>query len=107
MKQLNSTGIILEALENGTWHARIDFSTWEHGVRTCMSGSVGTHYQCALSEAIDLALDASRAMEIRFDVGPHLYVKGDGEDRKVFLPANWRELVAAECGRLGWPNCYA
>lgn len=74
-------------------------------------GTLRTRYCCAdLAAALDtLIADLRRlGIELRSASGPPaLYVQGDGEDEEVPLPANWREVIGAQCARLGWENLYA
>lgn len=90
------------AREPREWAAYVDylddgFCDW-HSTEGRLRTRYGTP---SLTEAIDLVkTDADRLGIVWKE--PTLYVEGDGEDPEVSLPEGWRDLLAAECDRLGW-----
>jgi len=59
-----------------------------------------------LAAALDVLIADAKRLGIEFKnvIGdaPILYVKGDGEDVSVYLPADWGEQLQAQATRLGW-----
>ncbi len=120
-----STGIRLDyRADKNAWGTHLSFHDGgfagddapdDHRIVT--GGTLSTRYHVvdgqktdALTAVIDAIVRDAKALGIQFtDLGrgPALYVSGDGDDPDVDLPGNWRELVAAQCARLGWRNVYA
>jgi hypothetical protein len=65
----------------------------------------------ALTVAIDVIKADAERIGIRFRhdgmMTPHVYYKGDGEDKAYPPPVGWRELIDAQSARLGWEGLYA
>lgn len=62
-----------------------------------------------LSEAIDILIANAVRLGIELKgaaLPPSLYVPGDGEWKEEKYHPEWREILARECGRLGWRNPY-
>lgn len=126
-----STGITLHWQENSAriedelfsgWYASLDYrddgfadNDSETG-RISTEGTLHTRYavldsktRTGLSLAIDTLLTDAERLGIDFShvtVGPFLYYKGDGEDPDHVPPADWRNMLAAEAERIGWPSAY-
>jgi hypothetical protein len=64
----------------------------------------------ALTAAVDVVkADAGRLGIIFRQDGPmtpHVYYKGDGEDKDCPPPPGWEELIDAQSARLGWEGLY-
>jgi len=106
-----STGIKLIYSPHAGWCATVEFATWLFAAADSIEGSVGTKYHEAdLTKVIDLVCAAAQKVGVVFvrnaAIQPHIYVERDGEDPAVHLPVDWREVVKAQCDRLGWETCY-
>ncbi len=108
---LFSTGIKLAFNPHAGWCATVEFTSMLFAAPDCIDGTIGTRYHDQdLSKVIDRVHSAALKIGVLFmrnaAIQPHLYVDGDGEDPAVELPADWREIVRAQCDRLGWASCY-
>jgi hypothetical protein len=74
-------------------------------------GSLHTRYvvradhETALTAIVDVLLRDAERLGIAWRYR-HLYYHGDGEDPDQPPPDGWRQLLAAECARIGWDNVY-
>lgn len=101
------------------WHASLDYcddgfanNDPEKG-QVSTEGKLHTRYpvrnskvRSGLSIAIDTLLADAERLGIKFtnwgDEPPRLYYKGDGEDSDHPAPEDWRDMLKAEAGRIGW-----
>lgn len=106
-----STGVNLTFSRAHGWSAAIDYWSDHFAMPECLEGNIRTRYfDKDLSTVIDRAINTAKAVGVTFidqdGLRPSIYVPGDGEDPSIELPEEWREIVAAECERLGWENIY-
>jgi hypothetical protein len=100
------------ASENGRryevpWSAKAQF--FDNGF--CETGStegvLHTRYTVpTLSDAIDLVKADVESLGITWVSTCTIYMTEDGEDEEHPPPEGWRELLAAECERIGWRSAY-
>ncbi len=105
---------------NGGWHALCEYldDGWVGDnnadlQKVSTQGKLETRYAVkdgdlvsGLTAAVDAVLADAQRLGIQFGTpagdGPTLYYTGDGEWADYPAPDGWRELLAAESGRLGW-----
>lgn len=101
------TGGLAAAPEPREWAAKVEF--FDDGFCEIRStqGELVTRYQTpTLGEAVDLIKADVERLGIEWKA-PTLYMRGDGADEEFPPPKNWRQLLAAECERIGWRSSYA
>jgi hypothetical protein len=59
-----------------------------------------------LAASIDLLIADAKRLGIEFK-WPTFYVPQDGEGKGVPYHPEWKRIVAEQCKRLEWRNCYA
>lgn len=102
---LRTTGVIDRVGPGGAgWTATVAFSDDRHPLdRSRVVGALSTHHPMPAGEAIDLVKADAESLGITWDNPPELSVYGlDYISWPPPLPEGWRELVKAQCHRLGW-----
>lgn len=100
------TGITVRHLAGEGWAARLDFLDDGFAESGSTQGTLTTRYfEATLSAAVDLLRGDADRLGLQAgtgEIGPTIYYEGDGESADAPPPPNWRQLLAAECARIGW-----
>lgn len=105
-----SVGIQIDFIPSGRFVAHFDakdYAPFPSGLDLSLS----TSYEVGdLAPALALLIRAASQCDVSFDMldghAAWLFVDGDGEDPDVYLPDNWREILADAAKEIGFVSAY-
>lgn len=107
-----STGIMVRWYADGDqWFLSLDFKDDGFCDQASSEGTLKLRY---LVDDLQVGIDTLKAEAERFGIAwatsvpscPTVYMDGDGESPDRDYPEDWRAVVNAQAGRIGWFPCY-